>query len=272
MSSNDESRSDSNGSEWRTSGYVDDVIKAIVKWQASEPDVVSKALGFATKPIALAVQWLVPPSAVQGALVASNWVAGLGLDHGTSENLRECDRLVTVQRIAYTTLAAGEGAVAGAAGIASLLVDIPLVVTGALRLIRQIGNLYDYRDDTDDERQFVFSVLAASGANSQHEKAQAIAMSSYLTNIISKQTWKSMSQKTFGAEVAIMSVKRVAKQVSINITKRKALAAIPVIGALVGGSANVWFFTEVGRAAQFQYQKRWLQDRDLFTYTESVSQ
>ena len=51
-----------------------------------------------------------------------------------------------------------------------------------------------------------------------------------------------------------------AKQIGINITKRKALQAIPVIGALVGGSVNGWYIKDVGWAARRAFQERWLID------------
>lgn len=64
-------------------------------------------------------------------------------------------------------------------------------------------------------------------------------------------------------EGAVIAVRSLASQLGINLTKRKALAAIPLIGAAVGASANGWFLREVGVAAQKLYQERWLRDRDL---------
>jgi hypothetical protein len=46
----------------------------------------------------------------------------------------------------------------------------------------------------------------------------------------------------------------------INITKRKALQAIPVIGAGVGASLNGWYIKEVGWAARRAFQERWFID------------
>jgi hypothetical protein len=86
-------------------------------------------------------------------------------------------------------------------------------------------------------------------------------------NALSKQTWKAMATKSaserFGVEASITAVRALAKQLGINLTKRKALAAIPVIGAVVGACANAWFLNDVAEAAQRTYQQRWLQDRSI---------
>jgi len=42
------------------------------------------------------------------------------------------------------------------------------------------------------------------------------------------------------------------------LTKRKALQAIPAIGALIGASVNGWYIKEVGWTARRAFQERWL--------------
>jgi hypothetical protein len=56
----------------------------------------------------------------------------------------------------------------------------------------------------------------------------------------------------------------VAAQLGLNLTKRKALAALPVIGAAIGATVNGWYMRDIGAAAQRAYQQRWLEDRGLF--------
>ena len=59
-------------------------------------------------------------------------------------------------------------------------------------------------------------------------------------------------------EAAVVGVKNLAKQLGVNLTKRKALQIIPVIGAFVGGSVNGWYIKDVGWAARRAFQERWL--------------
>jgi hypothetical protein len=181
--------------------------------------------------------------------------------------LKKCDNGANQVINFHIGIAAGEGALAGFGGILTLPFDIPAVITLALRMIRQVGVEYGYADDTEDERKFIFSIFSAAGANTQAEKAAALAAAAYLMNILSKQTFKAMAAKAaanaLSAEAAVIAIRSLAKQLGINLTKRKSLAAIPMIGAFVGASANGWFIREIGVAAQRLYQERWLRDRDL---------
>ncbi|MDR7074179.1 hypothetical protein J2X07_003174 [Fictibacillus barbaricus] len=142
------------------------------------------------------------------------------------------------------------------------VVDIPTTITFALRTIHKIGLCYGYECKTEDEKSFVLGILAASGANSVEEKTAAILALKSIQNTIAKQTWKKMAEKAaqqpFGKEAAILAIKNLAKQLGINISKRKALQAIPIIGALVGASANAWYIKDVGWAARRAFQERWL--------------
>jgi len=89
------------------------------------------------------------------------------------------------------------------------------------------------------------AIMAASGANSMEEKVAALSVLKSLEVILIKQTWKSMAEKAaqqqMSKEAAIIGLRNLAKQLGVNITKRRALASIPAIGALVGGSVNGWY-------------------------------
>jgi hypothetical protein len=101
-------------------------------------------------------------------------------------------------------------------------------------------------------------------ANSVEEKLAALTAIRAIETILLKQTWKKMAETAaknqFSKEGAIIGLKALAKQLSINITKRKALAAIPYIGALIGGSMNAWYVRDIGWAARRLFQERWLME------------
>ena len=250
--------------------YFHDVMRAINEWRAKPPSVVSVALGYAALPVTWLAQTVVPTSAIEGLLTGLDWVAKNSTTSRKQpdfENLRECDASADFGINIHVAAAAVEGGAAGFFGIISLPADIPAVIALALRTIRQVGAEYGYTANTEDERLFVLAVLRASGANSQAEKTEALLALRLVLVALQRQTWKAMATKAatqaLSLEGAIIAVRSVAKQLGINLTKRKALAAVPGIGAFVGASVNGWYIRDVGIAAQRLYQERWLRDRGL---------
>ena len=109
--------------------------------------------------------------------------------------------------------------------------------------------------------------MSAAGANSAQEKAAAIATIQAAKVIIAKVTWKKMAEKAAanrgGIEAAIIAIKALAKQLGINLTRRKALQAIPVIGGVVGATMNVAFLNDIAIAAKRTFQELWLQRNNI---------
>lgn len=255
---------------WNDPAYIRATTRSIAAWRAEKPGVMSYMLGLAAAPLSWAVRLLIPKSAIQGVLTGIDWCTRQSLSKQSAtdpENLAECDRHANTTIDLHIAGGVVEGGLAGFFGILTLPADIPALIALALRVVRQVGMEYGYTDDNEHETQFVFSVMSAGGANSQAEKVEALAMAASLMNVLRKQTWKAMAAKaatqTLTVEGAVIAAKSLASQLGINLTKRKALAAIPLIGAAVGASANGWFLREVGVSAQKLYQERWLRDRNL---------
>ena len=72
-------------------------------------------------------------------------------------------------------LAAAEGGATGLFGIFALPVDVPAVVTLALRTIHKIGICYGYEMLGEDDQHYIYAILSSSSANSIEEKAAALA-------------------------------------------------------------------------------------------------
>jgi hypothetical protein len=251
------------------STYLEGVKQAITSWRKQEPSLLSKVMGTAGAPLAFIVNKLIPHKAIEGALIGVDWIAKQRLNRDADydfSDLAACDRKARAVRRTTAIGATAEGGLAGFFGITGMAADIPAVTLAALLTIRQVGFQYGFTNDNDAERLFVFSVLSAAGANSQAEKNEALLTGALLRTTLN-QTWKAMASKAatekVSAESVLIAVKGLAKQLGVNITKRKALAAIPVIGAAVGATTNLWFINDVGEAAQRCYQERWLRDRDL---------
>ena len=251
--------------------------REIEKWKKEEPGVVSKTFGLVIEPLAWLVRKVVPEAAIKGALDGSNAAAkwftdteDIKRDAGclhSIEELQEMDLAIS-DRLSDTVhnwaigIGTVEGAGTGTIGLPGMAIDVPAIITLALRTIHKIGVCYGFESKTVSDNQFIYGIMAASSANSVEEKVAALAALRSIQVTIAKTTWKRMAliaaQKPMGREGAILALKNLAKQLGVNLTKRKALAAIPIIGAAIGGSVNGWYIKEVGWAARRAFQERWL--------------
>jgi hypothetical protein len=255
----------------RNADYIAKIIRDISEWKSQSPSVISELMGAATYPITWLVRQMIPTAAIQGALAGFDWIGkNTTTAPGTPDHddIESCNKFADQVINVHIGVAAVEGGAAGFFGLPAMVVDVPAVILLAMRQIRQIGREYGFDADTEEEQQFVYSVMSSASANSQEEKLAAIATNAYLINLLSKNTWKALAEKAasqqIGGAAAVIGIKSLAKQLGINITKRSALAAIPVIGAAVGAGANGWFMRDVGIAAQNLYQERWLKQRNLW--------
>lgn len=258
--------------------YEDEQVVKIRDWKGKEPSVVSKTFGKAVAPVTWIIQKVIPQAAIRGAIDASNsagkWLSDKGdikrngmvseIRNLRNKDLELSDKLANSIHNWAIGMATAEGAATGFGGIFMIAVDIPAIVTLAMRTIHKIGLCYGYESLDENDNQFVLGILAASSANSVAEKVAALTTLRSIEVTIAKQTWKAMAEKAakqqISKEGAIIAIKNLAKQIGITITKRKALQAIPVIGALVGGSVNGWYIKDVGWAARRAFQERWLID------------
>ncbi|UFS72066.1 EcsC family protein [Geomonas sp. RF6] len=251
-------------------------VASIREWKELEPGVVGQALGMVAAPLSWLVQKVVPEKAIQGVLEAANWAGGQLAD--TGDILRDgevsdiaelrCKSLELSDRLADTVhnwaigMGTAEGAATGATGLPGMAVDIPAIITLALRTVHKIGLCYGFECRTEEDRQYVLGVLSASGANTMKDKIEALLTLRTIQEMVLKQTWKKMAEKAAGQQLskegAIIAIRNLAKQLGINLTKRKALQAIPVLGGGIGAAVNGSYINDVGWAARRLFQERWL--------------
>lgn len=258
------------------SEYEKHQIREIGQWKREEPSVVFKALGFAIAPATRMMLRVVPDAAIRRVLdfssSAAEWLTDTGdvvRDAGVNKveslrkhDLEKSDQLANSVHNWAIGMASTEGGVAGAAGIFGLAVDVPAIIVIALRTIHKIGVCYGFEVSTKSDRDFVLAILSASGANSMTEKVAALGTLRAIEVSVTKTTWKALAEKVateqLGRQAGIIGINNLAKQIGINLIKRKMLQAIPVIGAVVGASVNGWYVKEVGWAARRAFQERWL--------------
>lgn len=252
----------------------------ICKWEKEEPSVLKKTTGFVMKPIEWITNKIIPQKVIQTALQCANSAAQYLTDEKDiisdsevnciselkTKDLQISDNLANEVHNWALALASTEGGVCGYFGLPGMVVDIPMIVTFALRTIHKIGLCYGYKTITPGDTQFVYHIMSTAGANTMNEKNMALITLKQLYVIINKQTWKGITekagQKVLGNESFIIAIKTLAKQLGINLTKRKALQTIPLIGSGVGLAMNAAFINDISWAARRCFQKRWLADND----------
>ncbi|MGE5417939.1 MAG: EcsC family protein [Acidobacteriota bacterium] len=253
-------------------------VREIKQWKKEEPGVVSMIMGKVVAPFNWVLDKMVPTAAIEAALNISNIMARLLADKKDivrdsglknvwelrNKDLELSDKLANDVHNWAIGMAATEGGITGAIGLPGIVADIPGIITLALRTIHKIGLCYGYGMKSEEDRQFVYGIMAVGGANSIEEKTAALALLSQVEANIAGQTLKKMAgvaaSKKAGSEAITSSVRSLAKQLGINLTERKGLQAIPAIGAAIGSSVNAWYIKEVGWAARRAFQERWMID------------
>ena len=189
------------------------------------------------------------------------------IDALRTKDLKLSDKLANEVHNWAIGIASTEGVGSGIWGIYGLILDIPFIITFALRTIHKIGLCYGYRSKDEKGKQLILALLSAAGANTVSEKADAVKMLQVIDIMIAKQTLKTVTEKAverqLAKEAVIISMKNLGRQLGINISERKVMQAIPAIGAVVGASVNGWFINDVGWAARRAFQERWLIDNNM---------
>ena len=107
--------------------------------------------------------------------------------------------------------------------------------------------------------------MALAGSNTMKEKQVALLTLKQIQIQIAKNTWKHLGkvavEKQFSREAGVMALKALAKTLGINLTKRKALQAIPLVGAGVGAAVNASCINDIGWAARRMFQDAWLLEK-----------
>ena len=248
----------------------------IEEWKAQEPSIVKKTIDFAMKPVLCVSEKIIPPKLIEGALKGANGIARTLADEkdimrdGNVGNISELatkelqlsDKLANNVHNWAIGLAATEGGICGYLGLPGMFVDVPAIITFALRTIHKIGLCYGYKFETPEDTQFVLNIMSLAGANTMQEKNTALLTLKSLQVILKRLTWKKMAEKAAqnatSKEGFLLAIKALAKQLGINLTKRKTLQIISVIGAGVGTSMNGDFINDIAWAARRCCQERWL--------------
>ena len=252
--------------------YEEKQITQIEKWKKEKPGLFSVVFGKATNRFSNKIISYLPQAEIEKAMDFANVMAKKLSDQediltygGVKEiselrtkSLKLSDWLADQVHNWAIGMAAAEGAVAGAAGLVSIPFDIPVIITLALRTAYQVGLCYGYDCTSEPDKNFILGILSASGANSMKEKSTALDTLQAIEVALAKQAWREVAKEQFGKKSVVVAVRSLARQLGVNITRRRMLSAVPAVGAVIGGSFNAWYMKDVGWAARRSFQERWL--------------
>lgn len=255
--------------------YEQQQINAIKRWQGQSPKITSVLAGMISTPAVKLVDMVIPESVIHTALEAACAV-GEKLTNPQSvleqaqvahigdlfyANLQLCDELANKTHDRAIAMAAAEGGITGAGGLVGVAVDVPSLMTLALRTIYQTALCYGFELKGEEGRQVVLRVFSLASANTLKEKESALLGLIAIKQMLQQQTWAQIQQVAFnsmGKEALVFALKDLAAQLGINLTKRKALNIVPLVGAAIGATVNASFIKDVGWAARRTFQEMWL--------------
>ncbi len=260
--------------------YEASQLDAIRQWQAERPGWGTRLLSKPGGQIAGAVQALLPEASLRAALDGVNRLAeklsdqrrllaraGVGtLAELRGGSLQRCDTLMKSEQRRAMALAGVGGAAFGAAGAAGMVADVPALVALALRTIHRVGLCYGEDLRQPGHRQLAIGIFALASANSMEEKQTAVqALRNFEPGSLDDAAWRDgverAAEREFAKEAAVFSMRNLASKLGINLGQRKAAGVVPVLGALVGSSVNVWYLYDIGQVSRFVFQERWLTER-----------
>ncbi len=152
----------------------------------------------------------------------------------------------------YRTIAAVEGSVTGSFSAPGMVVDIPLILTIAMRGVTETAAYYGYFPATDEERVFAMNVVAAASAPTPSRRQSAIVdLTEHSVDLVS-----GTSPAT--TVLSIQFVERVMESIVARMARGKIGQVVPMFGSLIGGGFNRWFVAQVMQTAEMMYRERFL--------------
>lgn len=269
--------------------YLCKVKKEIADWEKQGPGFWSGVTNIVFKPAQKIAETLIPDAviktvqkAIEGCLNGLLWGADYTFsdDSVIAEVAKYNSELNNLQRIACSddlqsmdkasdhywnqnlVAAIAEGGLTGAGGLAGLAANIPALYTIVFRCIQQIALCYGFDTSMDEEKTYMLGILSIASASDMKSKQAAMIFMRQIQVDIAKKTWKKLAEA--GGRHAIGPlVREAAKTIGINLTKRKALQLIPVVGAVIGASFDGSYLQDIAKTAKNCYRKRRLETLPL---------
>lgn len=251
-------------------------LAAVQAWEQQPPSIGVRGLGQTSHRVARYFRGAIPVSLIELALNSANDLAIRSaatatllrkanvdsLDALRSAPLGHCDAQARrIQREAMAA-AATMGATTGLGGAALMAVDIPALLTLCLRTIHRTALCYGYALEGESGRMMAIALFALASSNGMEDKRDVLTTLSTTTpeaptaNLLEaawREGFERASEREMTKQAVAFSITNLGRQLGWNIAQRKSAAAIPVLGAVVGGSVNAWTVYDLARTTRFAF-------------------
>jgi hypothetical protein len=158
------------------------------------------------------------------------------------------EALVRQRIVAYRTMAAAEGGVAGAGGFLLAAADFPVLIGFKIKLLFEIAALYGHDGESWDERLYILSIFQLAFSSADHRQAVFHGLEAWDAGAEARPaSHRDFDWRTFQ------------QQYRDYIDLAKLAQLIPVIGAPVGAFVNFRLLDQLGLHAMNCYRMRWFQ-------------
>ncbi len=172
-------------------------------------------------------------------------------------SLEQIDKVIRYLDLKYKFAAAGEGALAGFAGLPGIAADIPLLLLINMRGIATYSYYYGFDITLSSNRTFALEVLGYGFSVTETSKQAFLANIRKITVELAKgKTWNELEKY-----LLVSTSKQIAEIIGERLTKEKLGQVLPYVGSFVGGGVNAYSTGRVLRSAFYLYRQRFLVEK-----------
>ncbi len=236
--------------------YERNQIEKIAAWKSEPPHPLLEIFKRITLTGAHVVEKLLPDAPIRAAIDRTYQISELisgqadikrragvqDLNELLRRSLEESDRLAHQVALSSRTFAAVEGAITGAGGTLTTLIDIPVLFVLALRTILKIGHCYGYPLDRSGDKPFVLGVLLASTSSSLEVRRNRLHQLRDIEDWLIEETQEDI----------------ITEEVLSFLFQLEIFEGVPGVGTVSGALLNLAFIRRVEETARRVFQERWL--------------
>jgi hypothetical protein len=165
------------------------------------------------------------------------------------------DQFVNANRLRATGSGALMGFPGGALMLATIPADISALAYYSFRTISGIAQCYGSETRSEEGRTIALLLFAgASGIESINVAGSQVLLSSLTKNVLTKP-YRDLIMKRI--------VQEIAKDLGMGIARQGAARLVPVLGSVIGGTANYLFISNVAERAKTYYRMKLLELRAM---------